>query len=215
MSFKDFISIGPKVQLGERVYIGPFCRIEGNVVIEDDVRILGSCVIGCPPEIKKDLIQDHIHAHEEPERVLRIGARTEIREFVTIATPIESETVIGTDCFLLAGSKVSHDCRLDDNVVLTAGAVVAGFGRIGRGSQLGMNATVHQHSMFGAYSFLGANSFFKGRGPAGLVWVGCPARPIRVNTLAINRYAEAGTKETIKQRAADDLEEAQIKGVIF
>ena len=34
---------------------------------------------------------------------------------------------------------------------------------------------------------IGANGFFKGTSPKGIIWAGVPARPLKVNTIGLER----------------------------
>jgi acyl-[acyl carrier protein]--UDP-N-acetylglucosamine O-acyltransferase len=54
-----------------------------------------------------------------------------------------------------------------------------------------MNSVVHQKYVFPAYSFLGANSLFKSTvSVPGLIWAGCPAKPVKVNIIGLERNIE-------------------------
>jgi acyl-[acyl carrier protein]--UDP-N-acetylglucosamine O-acyltransferase len=55
--------------------------------------------------------------------------------------------------------------------------------------------------VIGSYCMIGAGSFFKGETPDGIVWGGVPAKPIKVNTIGIERsnLTEHEKKDLIKR----------------
>jgi UDP-N-acetylglucosamine acyltransferase len=75
---------------------------------------------------------------------VRIGARTVIREHVTIsrATRAGAATEVGSDCFLMAACHVAHDCRIGDRVVIANAVLLAGHVQIGARAFLGGGARI-------------------------------------------------------------------------
>ncbi len=185
--------------IGKNVHIGPFCYIGRNVTIEDDCILFGHCSIGAPAQYKPAV-------SEYDDRPITIGAGTEIREFVTINRPTTGETHLGKKCLLMANVHIPHDCVTGDNVVFVVGAAIGGHTKIGSNCYIGLNATMHNKSELGDYSIIGASSFFKGKAPGGLVWVGVPARAIKVNTIGIVRNAPVELKDKIIIEAEEALE---------
>lgn len=116
-----------------------------------------------------------------------IGDNTEIKEYVIINKPTESCTRIGDNCYIMSQVFIGHDCSIGNNVQLNPGCSIAGFVTICDNTHIGMNASIHQHSRIGKYCMIGANSFFKGESPDGIVWGGVPSVPIKVNTIGIER----------------------------
>jgi hypothetical protein len=117
-----------------------------------------------------------------------VGKGTIIRENVIINLPAEnSEASIGKNCYIMNTSFIGHDCILRDCVTLCPHACVAGHVYIGEYSIIGMNASVHQGSVIGKCCMIGAGSFFKGNSIDGITWGGVPARPLKVNTIGIER----------------------------
>lgn len=122
-----------------------------------------------------------------PSGEVIIGDNTEIREYAIINKPTETCTRIGDNCYIMSHVFIGHDCSIGNNVQLNPGCSIAGFVTIGDNSHVGMNASIHQHSKIGKYCMIGANSFFKGESPDGIVWGGVPSVPIKVNTIGIER----------------------------
>jgi UDP-N-acetylglucosamine acyltransferase len=91
---------------------------------------------------------------------VRIGARTVIREHVTIsrATRAESFTEIGSDCFLMAGCHVAHDCRIGSRVVIANAVLLAGHVHVGDRAFLGGGAVIHQFCRIGEGVMIGGGA---------------------------------------------------------
>jgi UDP-N-acetylglucosamine acyltransferase len=168
--------------IGENVSIGAYSYINSNVILGNGCKVFGFASIGSPPQWR---------GHNESEGFIIIGENVEIREFVTINAPNKSKTVIRNNCFLLAKTHIGHDAFVDEAVTLGVGTVVTGFSGVGYGSYFGQNSVIHQFYQFPAYSMLGANSFFKSDITVpGLIWVGCPAEPVKVNKIGLERNVE-------------------------
>jgi len=185
--------VGTK-KIGEGTYIGPFCNISERVVIGKNCRLVGWSSIGNPGEFK-------IPPKDNGNPII-IEDGVEIREFVTINTPMGDITKVGKDNYLMTKSHVGHDSILENDVVLSCGSLVGGCSYIGRHCYLGLNASTHQYAELGAYSILGANSFFKGKSPMGITWAGVPARPIKINLRNINLNAPLEKRQIIIDEAA-------------
>jgi len=184
--------------IGEGTIIGPFTYISSRVRIGTNCRIFGAS-IGTPGEHPAGVV--------DPGGMVVIGNDVTIREFVTINTPLFGEfTIIGNNSYLMAKSHVGHDAILRDRVVLHTGAIVGGHSVIDKFCYIGLNSTLHPKSIMGSFSILGANGMYKGQNNmAGLVWVGVPARPIKVNSVGIERHAEEPFKSKIKFEAKQFL----------
>ena len=91
---------------------------------------------------------------------VRIGARTVIREHVTIsrATKPDSSTEIGSDCFLMAGCHVAHDCRIGSRVVIANAVLLAGHVQVGDRAFLGGGAVIHQFCRIGESAMIGGGA---------------------------------------------------------
>lgn len=119
--------------------------------------------------------------------IVHIGENTVIREYTIINKPVESRTYVGDDCYIMNRCFIGHDTYLGNNVNLYPGCSVAGFVTIHDGVSIGMNSSIHQRSVIGPGCMIGAGSFFKGKSPGGITWGGVPAKPIKINTIGINK----------------------------
>ena len=198
--------ISPKAILDEKVEVGPFSVIGEGVEIGSGTRVESHVIINGPTEIGKN---NHIFQFSsigdgspdkkykgEPTKLL-IGNNNVIREGVTVHRGTIQEsgiTEIGNNILLLAYSHVAHDCVIEDDVVLTNQAALAGAVRVGRGAILGGYAIVHQYCSLGAYSFCAMGSAVNKDIPAFVKVRGNPATPFGINTLGLKRIGFSAEK---------------------
>ncbi len=135
--------IGPGVIIEAGVTIGPNNRIWPNVYIGSGT------TIGADNEIHMNAVIGHVPqdlAYDGAPTGTRIGDRNIFRENVTVhrASKPDGVTRIGSDCLLMVGAHVAHDCRVGNGVTLTNGATLGGHVRVDDGAFLSGFAGVHQ-----------------------------------------------------------------------
>jgi UDP-N-acetylglucosamine acyltransferase len=125
--------------------------LTGKLEVGPDVRIFAGAVIGEEPQDLK--------FRGEPSS-LRIGARTCIREHVTIHRGCGkgAETVIGDDVLLMANCHVAHDCRVGDRSIICNGALLAGHVELSPSVFVSGNAVLHQFVRIGRLAMIGGGS---------------------------------------------------------
>ena len=152
--------IDPKAELDSSVTVGPYCVIEGQVRIAarcrlyQNVFVTGWTQIGEDCELHPGVIVGHApqdSKYSGQRSYCRIGRGTVLREYVTVhrGTVPESETIIGEDCFLLAGSHVAHNCMLGSRVTMINNALLGGHVELGDRVTLGGGAGIHQFVRIG------------------------------------------------------------------
>jgi UDP-N-acetylglucosamine acyltransferase len=144
-----FSTIGPDVVLGDGVIVHSHAVVTGRTQIGAGSQIHAFAAIGGPP-------QDTGY-RDEPTSVV-IGPNCIIREHVTVhrGTPRgKKQTTIGSDCFLMVGAHVAHDCVLGDHVMLVNSVTLGGHVEIGEHAILGGLAAVQQRTRIGAHAFIG------------------------------------------------------------
>lgn len=192
--------IYPNAIIGDGCFIGDFVVIHDDVVIGNNVKIYGPCAIGSPPEYKGHRTEAMIGGK------VFIGDRTEIREFVTINAPLLGKTVVGNDCYIMAKSHIGHDSLVGNNCVLSSCSILGGHTQLGNNVNVGLNATTHQWSILNDFCMLGAQAFFKGESEKGIIWVGVPAKALKVNFIGIDRSDLSDhEKDVIKSNAISNL----------
>ncbi len=144
--------IGEGVDLSDRVHLHSHVVVSGHTQIGAETEIYPFASIGLPP-------QDLKFAGEDSE--LRIGARTQIREHVTMNPGTSGGgliTSVGDDCLFMVGSHVAHDCRVGNNVILANNATLAGHVHVGDFAIIGGLSAIHQFVRIGAHAMVGGMS---------------------------------------------------------
>lgn len=169
MSIHPTAIVDRKAEIDNSVEIGPYCVIDANVRIEKNCRlyhgvyltgwteIAEGCVIH-PGAIVGHAPQDM--KYKGDRSYCRIGKNTIIREYVTIhrGTVPDSETVIGEECFILAGSHIGHNCKIGHHVTMINDVLLGGYVEIGDRANIGGRAGIHQFVRIGELAMISGMS---------------------------------------------------------
>ena len=191
--------IDPGAKIDEGVHIGPYSIIGADVelgsgtVIESHVIVKGPTIMGRNNRILQfssigDGSPDKKYK-DEPTQLI-IGDENIIREGVTIHRGTIQEkglTSIGNRNLMMAYSHIAHDCEIEDDVVLSNQAALAGSVKVGKGVILGGYAIVHQFCSLGEYSFCAMGSAVNKDIPSYVKVRGNPAKPFGINSVGIKR----------------------------
>jgi UDP-N-acetylglucosamine acyltransferase len=196
-------------------YISRYCQLDEGVIVHP------FAVVGGDP-------QDLSFDAAKPSLV-RIGARTVIREHVTVnrATRPDGATQIGADCFLMASCHVAHDCQIADRVVIANAVLLAGHVQVGERAFLGGGAVVHQFCRIGESAMIGGGARISGDVPpycmaternalVGLNLVGLRRRGFQRQVMAQIKRAYQGVNQPIgnpRERAAALLQRDEFTSI--
>lgn len=144
----------------ETVRIGPRCVIDGEVRIGAGSRLLrGVYVTGWTRiEERCTLYSGAIVGHAPQDTkyrgersFCRLGKGTVVREYATVhrGTTRDSETVVGEEVLLSAGSHVGHNCTVGNKVILGDNVLLAGHCQVGDGVVFGAGGGLHQFTRVG------------------------------------------------------------------
>lgn len=156
--------------LKEGIFIGPYCCVGPDVVLDEGVQLISHVVISGRTKIGNDTIiypfasiglrpQDLKYKGELS--TLEIGKNCHIREHVTINPGTaggEMMTKIGDHCLLMVGCHVAHDCCLGDHVILVNNATLGGHVVIDDYAVVGGLSAIHQFVRIGAHAMIGGMS---------------------------------------------------------
>lgn len=166
--------VHPDARLGSGVVIGPYAVIEGPAKIGDGCTVQAHAIIGGHVTMGEGNVigygaviggdpQDFAF-RPEIESEVRIGNRNRIREYCTVhrGTAPGSATVIGDECFLMAGSHLAHNVRLGNRVILANNALLGGHVLVDDSVFIGGGCVFHQHIRIGRLAIAqGASAFSK------------------------------------------------------
>ncbi len=169
MDIQPLAYINPGAKIGQDVKIGPFVTIDDNVVIGDGTVIDSNAVIHSGARIGNNC---HIHSgavicdipqdlkFKGEDTVAIIGDNTTIREFVTVhrGTASKGQTVIGSNCLIMAYCHIAHDCNLGNHIIMSNSAQLAGEVVVGDWAVIGGGALVHQFTHIGQHVMLQGGS---------------------------------------------------------
>ncbi|MEI2765468.1 MAG: acyl-ACP--UDP-N- acetylglucosamine O-acyltransferase [Dermatophilaceae bacterium] len=178
--------VGPGVDLGAGVVVGPHAVLMGPLEVGDEVWVGPGVHLGGPPEI--GTLRHNVPWEGDLDyHPVRIGARTRLRDAVTIHHGSVRETLVGADCLLFAGSYVAHDVHIGDGVTLSAGTSVGGHATIRSGANLGLNVSVHQRRVIGPLAMIGMGTTVTRDVPPYATAYGVPPRVHGVNGFGMRR----------------------------
>lgn len=190
-----FSIVGPEVTLGADAEIGHHCVLEGRIEIGDRTKVGHGSLLGGRP-------QDLKYREGTPSGV-RIGADTDIREYVTIhrATRADGWTEIGDGCLLMGMSHVAHDCRIGAGAIIINYAGITGHCEIGERATVGGLSGLVPFTRVGAYAYVGGHSKLNADVPPYVLAEGNPAAAYGINAIGLRRAGMAAADRRLLQDA--------------
>ncbi len=195
--------VNPNAKIGADCYIGAYCIVGENVTLADKVRldshivIDGKTSIGVSthvfPFVSIGLAPQDLKFKGE-ETVVEIGARNQIREFVTVHRGTLGGgglTKIGDDNLLMAQAHVAHDCQIGNEVIMANAATLAGHVEIADRANIGAYSGVHQFCRVGLEAFVGGYSVVVKDAPPFAVIQGNHAKCYGLNRVGMKRRGYA------------------------
>jgi UDP-N-acetylglucosamine acyltransferase len=178
--------VGPQVRLGEDNVIGPFCVLQGPVVIGDGNFLASHVSIGGAAEVHGHL---YVPSWEEEsaEGGVVIGSGNIFKEFVTVNTGWQDQTVIGDHGMFMGKMHLGHDAHVGDRVTISCAALVGGHTVVEDDATIGLGAALHQRLTVGAGSMTGMQAAVTRDVPPFAIAMGAPARATRLNTHRLDK----------------------------
>lgn len=147
-----YATVEGAVKIGSRSVLRPHCVIRRYTIMGSDNYVDSFCSLGGDPQDLK--------FNPETRSRLLIGEQNVFREGVTIsrATGDGAQTMVGNNTFWMANSHAGHNAVIQDEAILTNGALVAGHATLEFGSILAGNALVHQFCWIGRKAMMQGGS---------------------------------------------------------
>lgn len=163
------------VKIHPSVKIGPYCILDGDIIIGENtniishVNIVGKVVIGQGNIIYPNTsigfkCQDVEHIGSS-ETTVEIGDFNQIRENVTIHRGTEhgiKTTKIGNHNLLMSMVHIAHDCIIANNVIISNGSQLAGHVEVDDEAIIGGMSGVLQFVHIGRNAMIGGMSRIDG-----------------------------------------------------
>lgn len=177
---ESFVTVNEDVEIGEGTWIGPNVTIMDGARIGKDCKIFPCAVISAIPQDLK---------FKGEKTTVTVGDNTTIRECVTInrGTVTKGETVIGSNCLLMAYVHIAHDCIIGNNVILSNCVQIAGEVEIGDWAYIGGMSVAHQFSRVGKHVFISGKSGILIDVPPYIKAAGIPVAYIGINAVGLRR----------------------------
>ena len=114
-----------------------------------------------------------------PTAVVPRSATVAGGSIVHAATVLTADVALGAHAVVMPAVVLTHDDRVGDCVTFGAGARVAGGVTIDDYAYIGSGALLREHIVIGRAAVIGMGAVVTTSVPAGEVWAGVPARPLR------------------------------------
>lgn len=148
-------------------FINAILRIDGN---KQRIQMIEN--LNIPEERLATFV--HPTAYVAPN--VKLSSGCVIMPLVTMS----SNTVLGKCCIVLNSANIGHDNVIGDYCHISSQACVGSFLKIGKGVHVGLNATIREHLTIGEFATVGMGAVLTKNVQDNEIWVGNPARFLRM-----------------------------------
>jgi len=192
--------IDPTAYLDARVWIGPYCVVEGNTKIGEGTILESNVIVKRGTSIgKRCRVWPNVVLGHEPqdlkfkgeESYVEIGDDNTFREMVTIhrATGEGEKTIIGDSNVFMAYAHVGHNCTVGSHNMISNSTGIAGHVTIEDKTVIGGFVGVHQFVHIGRMAMVGGLSKVVQDVPPFCI---CDGRPAKIHGLNIRGLRRNG-----------------------
>lgn len=148
-------------------FINTILRIDGQ---KERIDMFES--LGIPP----DRMATFVHPLSYVAPNVNLGHGTVIMPNVSVS----SGTTFGDGCLVMVGATIGHDNQIGRYCHFAAQCCLGAYQKIGEGVHIGLNATTRENLTIGNYATLGMGSVLTKNMEENEIWVGNPARFLRM-----------------------------------
>lgn len=212
---EDGVELAPGVVIGQGAQIGRGTQIGANTVIGPGVTIGRDCKIGSNASISFAMIGDRVMIYSNsaigeagfgatlgPAGIIDIPqlGRVIIQDGVTLGANVTvdrgayDDTSIGENTKIDNLVHIGHNTKVGRNCVMAAYVGISGSVTIGDGCRFGGRAGVADHITIGDGAQVGGAAGVLKDIPAGEIWSGYPAQPLRKWLREVNWLSKAAAR---------------------
>ena len=114
-----------------------------------------------------------------PSAIISSNVTIDVGSVVMGKALINAAASIGKHCIINTASIVEHDCKINNFVHISPGAILAGLVTVGEGAHIGIGAKIIPQIKIGAWSVIGAGAVVVKDVPDYAVVVGNPAKILK------------------------------------
>lgn len=178
--------VGPFVYIEDNVEIGAGTVVMANASVMWGTRIGKNCRI-FPSAVVGAVPQDLKFHGEETYAI--IGDNTTLRECATVhrGTASKGQTVVGSNCLIMAYCHVAHDCVLHNNIIMSNAVQLAGEVEVDDFAIIGGGTLVHQFTHIGKHVMIQGGSKVNKDVPPYAIVAREPIQYCGINSVGLNR----------------------------
>jgi UDP-N-acetylglucosamine acyltransferase len=204
--------VAPGAEIGEGAVIGPYCTVGPHAKIGAGAQLVSHVVVdgwtsvgpGCtvfPFASLGTQTQDLKYKGGAPR--VEIGARTTIREYVTVnaATNDGDVTRVGDECHIMAYAHIAHDCVVGNRVIIANAGTLAGHVVLEDQAIVGGLVGIHQFVRVGRLSILGGCSKVTQDVPPFMMADGHPLGVHGINSVGLKRAGVDDHAQAVLKKA--------------
>lgn len=188
-----FSFVGRDVELASGVRVDEHVTLIGRTRVGPDCHIYPQACLGGEPQDR---------SFDGSSTSLEIGARTKIREHVTIhvgTTRGGGCTRIGEDGFLMNSAHIGHDCQIGSHVIIAPFCGLGGHSKVDDHAVLGAYTGLHQYTRVGESVMVASGAKLSLDAPPFSMVAGDRARLVGLNSVGLARRGfSAKTRAQIK-----------------
>ena len=192
--------VNKKAEIDSSVEIGPYCIIEGNVIIKKESKLLSHIVVQGRTEIGENCTISPFAAlggppqdisYKEEDTSLCVGNNNIIKEYVTMNRGTihgNGITRVGDNNFIMAYSHIAHDCNVGNNIIMANCATLAGHVEVSDSVIFAGLCAVHQFCKIGKHAFISGLTGVPKDVPPFMIAAGSRAKLYGLNVVGLERH---------------------------